>query len=77
MVTEVDVESFEKVRPVGRRHPVNKCSYNPCKWPYKWVAGVITPLKSVLNQTRFDSYSILHQVPFRKQNLLLNGMAIL
>ena len=21
-----------------------KCDYNPCKWPYNWVTGVITPL---------------------------------
>ena len=38
--------------------------------------GYFTPLKSVLNQTRFDSYFTLHQVSFRKQNLLLNGMVV-
>ena len=39
--------------PGGRVYKVGpydryKWSYNPCKWPYKWVTGVITLLKEVI-----------------------------
>ena len=27
----------------------HKWSYNPYKWPYKWVTGVITPLRGVID----------------------------
>ena len=39
------VISWLRAHKVGNS---DKCSYNSCKWPYKWVTGVITTLLTTL-----------------------------